>query len=443
MLAGVVLALTTATGTAVAVGAAVSSASSTSTSMPDSASARSADEVMRSAIDDVQAYWTSELPKVYGAQYVPIPASRLDAYTSTDWPAACGTTGTTPYEDVENNAFYCSTDDFLAWDSEKLIPTLRARFGDFGVALVAAHELGHAVQARTGTSASSTIPLELQADCFAGAWAKHATKTKGDTYNVTKSDLEEALSGYLSFRDATGTDPRTEGAHGSAFDRIGAFSDGFTGGASRCKDYDTDPPAVTEIPFVSGSDAANQGNLPFADLVTAAKRDLDAYWTESLGRTPVTSVVASAKKRQQCAKGDTRPVVACGDGVVAYDPAALEAAYGKYGDYAAATLMAKAWGDAAQRDGSVNVRNAPRQRVGECLAGAWAAAMVNGTARTTDTLSPGDLDEAVSAMIEYPGPTTPGNSAFVRYQAFRHGFEHGASTCGLKTKTKTSNATDA
>jgi len=69
--------------------------------------------------------------------------------------------------------------------------------------------------------------------------------------------------------------------------------------------------------------------------------------------------------------------------------------------------------------------------------------MVNGTARTTDTLSPGDLDEAVSAMIEYPGPTTPGNSAFVRYQAFRHGFEHGASTCGLKTKTKTSNATDA
>jgi predicted metalloprotease len=231
--AGVVVALAmTSIGlgsAAVPAGAARRDAPTPSTTAGTSSS-RSADDVIRAAIDDVQGFWITELPNVYGKQYAPIPAGRLDAYTSTSWPPACGDTGTTPYEDVENNAFYCSVGDFFAWDSEKLIPTLRAQFGDFAVALVAAHEIGHAVQERTGTSSGSTIPVELQADCFAGAWAQHATRTADDEFNVAKGDLEEALSGYLYFRDPTGTDPRTEGAHGSAFDRISAFSDGFAEG---------------------------------------------------------------------------------------------------------------------------------------------------------------------------------------------------------------------
>jgi hypothetical protein len=159
-----------------------------------------------------------------------------------------------------------------------------------------------------------------------------------------------------------------------------------------------------------------------------------------LGRTPVTTLVASAAHQQRCAQGDTRPVVACAGGVVAYDPTALKAAYDKYGDYAAATLLAKAWADAAQRQGMVRAGRAPKQRAGECLAGAWAAAMANRTLSTTDTLSPGDLDEAVSAMIEYPGPTTPRNSAFNRFEAFRTGFGEGPSACGLKGTTPTTSS---
>ncbi len=396
--------------------------------------ATSSSSGIESAIDDVQAFWAVQLPNVYGIHYTPIPQDRLHPYGESNPPPACGGSGTTPYKDVANNAFYCPSGDFLAWDAQALIPTVQQQFGDFAVALVAAHELGHAIQERTGTSAGSTIPLELQADCFAGAWAQHATTTTNDTFNVKKGDLDEALSGYLYFRDPTGTDPTTEGAHGSAFDRISAFDDGLSGGVQRCKDYDTQPPTVTEIPYTSRNDLAGEGNLPFRDLVKLAQRDLNAYWKAALGSTPVTSFVADAATTKRCAKGDSRPVAACSDGTVAYNPAKLRAAYDKYGDNAAATLMAEAWADAATLKGKLPIAAAPKQRAAECMAGAWAGDLVNG-ARTTDaTLSPGDLDEAVSTLIAYPGRSTASNDSFVRFRAFQTGFADGATACGLETK---------
>jgi predicted metalloprotease len=391
---------------------------------------------MRSALEDVQAFWVTELPAVYGMEYTPIPQSRLFPYRESNPPPACGGSGTTPYEDVADNAFYCSAGDFLAWDAQGLVPTIQRQFGDFAVALVAAHELGHAIQERTGTSAGSTIPLELQADCFAGAWARHAGTTTKDTFNIERGDLEEALSGYLYFRDPSGTDPTTDGAHGSAFDRISAFNDGFSGGVERCKSYDTRPPTITEIPYTSSNDVAREGNSPFPDLVKLAHRDLDAYWKSLLGSTPVTSLVANAARPKRCAKSDTRPVVACSGGAVAYDPARLRAAYDKYGDNAVATLMAEAWADAATLKRELSVTGAPRRRAAECMAGAWAGDVVSGARETGATFSPGDLDEAVSALIAYPGRTTASNDSFARFRAFQTGFADGATACGLETKSR-------
>ena len=248
---------------------------------------------------------------------------------------------------------------------------VRARYGDLAVALVFAHEWGHVIQQQTGTSARETIPLELQADCFAGAWARHATTTSGDPLDVQRRELEQALSGYLYFRDPVGTSPGQVGAHGSAFDRISSFNDGLTHGADRCKAYETDPPIVTEIPFTSSSDLANEGNLPFADLVPSVRKDLDAYWVDVLGKSPAAGFVADAVKAKRCGASTKRPVVACSDGVVAYVPAALRKVYDTYGDYAAATLMAKAWADAAVEQGTLprdRGAQAPRRRVhGRCM----------------------------------------------------------------------------
>ncbi len=61
----------------------------------------------------------------------------------------------------------------MAWDSEDLLPELQSKFGDFVIPIVLAHEWGHAVQERSNFTAR-TVTKELQADCFAGGWAKHA-----------------------------------------------------------------------------------------------------------------------------------------------------------------------------------------------------------------------------------------------------------------------------
>ena len=120
---------------------------------------------------------------------------------------------------------------------------------------------------------------------------------------------------------------------------------------------------------------------------------------------------------------------------VAYNPAKLRAAYDKYGDNAAATLMAEAWADAATLKGKLSIARAPERRAAECMAGAWAGNLVNGRRTTDATFSPGDLDEAVAALLAYPGHKTASNDAFVRFHAFRTGFVDGPTACGLMTKT--------
>ena len=252
---------------------------------------------------------------------------------------------------------------------EGLIPKLESDFGNFAAALVIAHEWGHAIQQRTGTSSGATIPLELQADCFAGAWAKHATTTNNDAFNVKPGDLEQALSGYLYFSDPVGTNPGEQGAHGSAFDRIDAFSDGYSHGVKRCKDYETNPPTITEIPFTSSGDLANQGNLPFAELVSTVRTSLDSYWKSVLDATPVKSVTPDAQQAAKCGATAERPVVACANRTVAYNSHALRAAYDRYGDYAAALLLAEAWADAAAQSGKLQLSGAPVNAPGNAWPG--------------------------------------------------------------------------
>ena len=81
----------------------------------------------------------------------------------------CGGERRTSYPEIEDNAFYCPDEDFIAFDDELLFPRLDDDFGRYTVAMVLAHEWGHAIQARLGSSLPGVI-TELQADCFAGSW---------------------------------------------------------------------------------------------------------------------------------------------------------------------------------------------------------------------------------------------------------------------------------
>ncbi len=68
-------------------------------------------------------------------------------------------------------------------------------------------------------------------------------------FEVTAADLDTALAGVLDLRDTPGTSNIDPNAHGSGFDRVSAFQDGFDNGPGKCKDYRDDEPMVLELPF--------------------------------------------------------------------------------------------------------------------------------------------------------------------------------------------------
>ena len=172
--------------------------------------------VAQRAVDDVTGYWRATYPDVYGDEFREV-AGFYPYGPETEMPP-CGPYQIS-YEEIADNAFYCPDDDIIAWDEASLMPSLNEEFGAFTVAIVIAHEFGHAVQARFGTG-DRTVDLELQADCFAGAWTQRVADGDAEGFGPGDVDLDKTVAGMISIRDIPGTDPNELMAHGSGFDRV-------------------------------------------------------------------------------------------------------------------------------------------------------------------------------------------------------------------------------
>lgn len=179
---------------------------------------------LRQVFASLEVYWAETLPEVFGVPFT--PPSRYVYYRPEQAPGPrCG-----PEQAPARNAFYCPVGDFIAWDETGLLIPYYVRSGDFAAAFVLAHEYGHVVQARLPERERLGVLTELQADCFAGAWAR-AVQEQGA---LESGDLDEATLAVFAARDVPGTpftDPR---AHGSGFERTRAFSDGYEAGPRRC-----------------------------------------------------------------------------------------------------------------------------------------------------------------------------------------------------------------
>jgi len=401
------------------------------------------------AIADIQAYWAAEYRDLYGTRYQPIPPDRvIAARPGVRIPRCQGVR--VAYADVRGNAFYCLESNFIAYDDVGLMPAFFERFGEFAPGLILAHEWGHAIQDRAGVDELGvpSVYFELQADCFAGAWTGDVAD---DAQKVAyqPGDLEDAVAALIELRDAPGSSPEDADAHGSAFDRVGAFQDGYLQGPQRCADYVDDPPLVVQIPFSSEEEAFSGGNLP-ADEVIPLTVDLlnDFYSQVEPAYVPLTldDVYSfdSSRVRTIPKCGGSRPSVATvrnrvyfciDDRYIAFDEPFLQSVYDDVGDFGVATLVANPWATHVQVDQRIpgaakNTLEAVLQA--DCYTGGWVAAFYNGYLGG-GSLSPGDLDEFVQAYLVYSrarGIEADVPITFVRVSFFRRGFLEGYDSCG-------------
>lgn len=157
--------------------------------------------------------------------------------------------------------FYCPGDGEVYIDLS-FYEDLEKRFnapGDFAMAYVIAHEVGHHIQNLLGTAQEVaslrqrlteteynkySVMLELQADFYAGVWAKHAHQMK----NVLEpGDIDEALNAAQAIgddrlqRQAQGYVVPESFTHGTSAQRAYWFKKGFETGDMRQGDTFRDP----------------------------------------------------------------------------------------------------------------------------------------------------------------------------------------------------------
>lgn len=192
------------------------------------------EQIVCGVTNDVQDYWAQALPAAFGVDY---------QYTVTQWfeggtDTACGQASS------QTGPFYCPADSVVYIDlgfMQQLEEQLVGQTSDLAEQYILAHEYGHHVQNLLGTNdqvqqaqqndpergGQYSIALELQADCFAGAWvgARNVLENAAELDEAIKA-AEGVGDDRIQMKTQGRVDPESW-THGSAEQRKSWFLTGY------------------------------------------------------------------------------------------------------------------------------------------------------------------------------------------------------------------------
>ena len=160
-------------------------------------------------------------------------------------------------------------------------------------------------------------------------------------------------------------------------------------------------------------------------MTATVTQSLDQYWGSQSSKLTAPTVTAGSVDAGNGTDGGVLTDAVVYDpstNTVHYDAATLQNVHDSIGDFAGGLLLATAWSSAVEHQQGVQLGTDTARRGAECLAGAWAAA-------SASSLSPGDLDEAVTVLVSAGQGNADRGTAFDRVAAFRDGFRNGPSQC--------------